>query len=372
MESAGLNSEVLAGGNKFHIQTNYLEPVNKIVSTIYEGGKVVFKKEVQFQAQGTAESVREQIASIHKEMMSEIELLFYIAEKVKTIRHASSNNKLGLVFLQKNLYNEAKKEFERAIELDNKYIESYKNLGLVYYEIGELEQAETILKTGIEHHADYPDIHNAMGRVYSKQQKYRAALGEFEKALELNKNYVEVRYNIVLALLRSVVSNSDVDDLPDVEQRKKLALDHLQKAEKYIDSDTLIEAYEYFDEDDIENTLKVLEKIEGVNTLESINSFENEFYLKFMFGGKGKDDKFISEHIARLKDAIKKFPYYADLRNYLGIAYLIQCRNLFLNALDEFRQALKINPNYKKAEKNLKLAENDGKGFLILLRAILK
>ena len=372
MESAGLNSEVLAGGKKFHVQTNYLEPVKKIVSTIYEDGKVLFKKEVQFQEKDIGETVREQIASIHKEMISEIELLFYIAEKVKTIRHASSNNKLGLVFLQKNLYDEARREFERAIALDADFIESYKNLGLVHYEIGELEQAEKILRTGIERHGDYPDIHNALGRVYSKQLMYKQALGEFDKALELNKNYVEVHYNIVLAILRSIISNSSEDDLPDTEQRKNLALDHLQKAEKYIDSDTLIEAYEYFDEDDIENTLKVLEKIEGVNTLESINSFENEFYLKFMFGGKGKDDKFFSEHIDRLKDAIKKFPYYADLRNYLGIAYLIQCRNLFLNALDEFRQALKINPKYKKAEKNLKLAENDGKGFLILLRAILK
>ena len=65
-------------------------------------------------------------------------------------------------------------------------------------------------------------------------------------------------------------------------------------------------------------------------------------------------------------------PDYADVRNNLGIAHLIQCRNLFLKALDEFRGALKINPDFKKAEKNLKLAENDGKGFLILLRAILK
>jgi hypothetical protein len=56
----------------------------------------------------------------------------------------------------------------------------------------------------------------------------------------------------------------------------------------------------------------------------------------------------------------------------LGIAHLIQCRNLFLRALEEFRVSLRINPGYKRAEKNLKLSENDGKGFLILLRAILK
>ncbi len=91
-----------------------------------------------------------------------------------------------------------------------------------------------------------------------------------------------------------------------------------------------------------------------------------------MFGGKGKDDEFIQHYHEKLKKAITKYPRYPDLHNNLGIVSLIQCRNLFLNALDEFREALKLNPEYKKAEKNLKLAENDGKGFLILLRAILK
>ena len=91
-----------------------------------------------------------------------------------------------------------------------------------------------------------------------------------------------------------------------------------------------------------------------------------------MYGGKGKDDSFIADYVQTLQETIEKYPHYADLRNNLGIANLIQCRNLFLNALAEFRTALKINPNYKRAEKNLKLAENDGKGFLILLRALLK
>jgi hypothetical protein len=91
-----------------------------------------------------------------------------------------------------------------------------------------------------------------------------------------------------------------------------------------------------------------------------------------MFGGKGKDDDYIQGYTNELKTAVADHPGYADLRNNLGTAYLIQCRNLFLNALEEFRQALKINPEFKKADKNLKLAENDGKGFLILLRAILK
>jgi hypothetical protein len=51
---------------------------------------------------------------------------------------------------------------------------------------------------------------------------------------------------------------------------------------------------------------------------------------------------------------------------------LIQSRELFNTALRHFRQACDIHPGYERAKTNLKLAENDGKGFLILLRAMLK
>ena len=44
----------------------------------------------------------------------------------------------------------------------------------------------------------------------------------------------------------------------------------------------------------------------------------------------------------------------------------------FLQALSEFNKALEINPAFEKALKNKKLVENDGKEFLMLLRAILK
>jgi Tfp pilus assembly protein PilF len=115
-----------------------------------------------------------------------------------------------------------------------------------------------------------------------------------------------------------------------------------------------------------------LEVLRQEARIEIDNLFEHEFYLKFMYGGKGKDEAFIHRYAESLRSAIKEYPQYADLHNNLGVAYLIQCRNMFLRALEEFRQALKINPGYKRAEKNLKLAENDGKGFLILLRAILK
>ena len=97
-----------------------------------------------------------------------------------------------------------------------------------------------------------------------------------------------------------------------------------------------------------------------------------DFYLKFMYGGKGLNNKIIKKFERRLGNAIDTHPNYADLWNNLGVVHLIQCRNLFLQALNEFDKALEINPSFNKALKNKKLVENDGKEFLILLRAILR
>jgi len=372
MEGAGFNSEVIAGGKKFHIQTNFLEPVEKIVSNIFDNGKVLYKKELPIESHVTNEQLRDKLHDIHKEMVAEIELLFYISDKVRTIKHAASNNKLGVVFYQKNLYEEAINEFKHAIDIDPDFAEAYKNLGFVYLKNGQHDQALEALKKGLEKQPNYPDLYNVLGCVYLEQNEYDRAISEFKKALELYPNYAEAHFHLGFCQLKSIIDSEEKDLSSNLSEQKEKIIDHLQKAESFVKSDSLIEAYEQFNADDLERTLTILDRVkeESVITLEL--DFESEFYLKFMFGGKGKDDEYISNYATKLRKTIQKYPQYADLRNDLGIAYLIQCRNLFLNALDEFRQAIKINPQFKKAEKNLKLAENDGRGFLILLRAILK
>jgi len=371
-EGAGLNSEVLARGKKFHVQTNYLEPVEKIISNIFDNGKVIYKKELQMEESSSTGHVKELVDTIHKEMVAEIELLFYISEKVRTIKHATSNNKLGVVFYQKNLYEEAINEFKIAIEINPEFAEAYKNLGFLYLKNNQFSEASKTLKIGLEKQSNYPDLHYVLGCVFVKQQNYADAISEFNAAIKINPDYAEAHFNLGLGLLKSIAESIENKQLPNIQERKNLAISHLQKAESFVESDRLIEAYEYFNEDDINKTVDILDRVKEDSHEKLKTDIEDEFYLKFMFGGKGKDDEFINDYVTKVKAAIEKYPKYADLRNDLGIAYLIQCRNLFLNALDEFRQAQKINPDFRSAKKNLRLAENDGRGFLILLRAILK
>ena len=375
MENIGLNNEVLAGGKKFHIQTQYLEPSEKVVSNIFVNGKVIFTKGIELKNGAATNEIKSQVNRLHQDMIADLELIFYISEKVKTIRHAASNNKLGMVFLTRNLYNEAMDQFKNAVELDPEFVEPYNNLGYVLLKQELYQDAIDAFSSGIKIDGEYADLHYNLGYAYVHTQKYGEAIQEFNKAIEINGNYVAAVFHLSIIYLKSIIE--EVPDLytssiPERLEKVKHLLIDIRTQEQYSEFEYIDTILDHIDKSNFTEAIKALEKAER-ELPEMLDKYlESEFYLKFMFGGKGKDEVFILDYVERLKYAVEKYPSYADLRNNLGIGYLIQCRNLFLNALEEFREAMRINPEFKKAEKNLKLAENDGKGFLILLRAILK
>ena len=374
MENIGLNNEVAAGGKTFHIQTQYLEPSEKVVTNVFDSGKVVFSKGVDVKNL-TVSDIKHHVNQLHKNTITDLELIYYIAEKVHKIRHCASTNKLGIVFLKRNLFDEAIGEFRTAIEIDPDFTEAYNNLGYTLLKQQLYEEAIDAFARGIKTDGNYADLHYNLGSAYLLKQEYGDAIRELNKAIEINEDYVAALLKLCSAYLESITSEIQDDGLSPIPERMekvKQLLMTVQSREVFFKPQGIDIIFEHVENNNIPEAVKILEKA-GHEFPDFMDKFlESEFYLKFMFGGKGKDDDFIHDYAEQLRQALDKYPGYADLRNHLGICYLIQCRNLFLSALEEFREALKINPEFKKAEKNLKLAENDGKGFLILLRAILK
>lgn len=375
MENIGLNSEVSTGGKNFHIQTQYSESTEKIVSNIFDNGKVIVARGMEIKSNTPARDIKLHVNQLHQDVIADLEMLFFISEKVRSVRHSVSNNKLGLVFLKRNLFDEAIAEFECAVEIDPDFGEAYNNLGSAYLKRKSYPEAIDAFTRGIEKNVGYADLHNNLGYAYFCANKYPEAIHQIKTALEKNPKFVHATFNICQVYLKTII-----DELPDFDsasiaeriEKVKELLTSIVDQNQYFKTNYLESAIDHLTQNNFPEAMKLFE-MAASDLPEKIDlDYESEFYLKFMFGGKGKDNDFIFEYTKGLKQAVANYPEYADLRNNLGIAYLIQCRNLFLNALDEFRQALDIDPDYKKAEKNLKLAENDGKGFLILLRAILK
>jgi tetratricopeptide (TPR) repeat protein len=382
MSDIGFNDNLEVAGRKFHFQTATQSGKGKIRCEIFENGRVLSASEVDFERRkgdrkdSIEDRLRTVVESLHEEMISEIELLFKISEKVNKLKHSPSNLKIGIMFLQNNMIEDAIKQFKKAIEYDADYTPAYNHLGLTYIKIGEFKKAIETYEAVIHRNGQFTDMFNNYGLALLMDNRIDEAQEQFKRALRLNRNYLEAHYNMALMYLRSTRLGFEQPKAPPQSVRVQRAFEHLEVIrERKIKVFEVIydKVQKNLQKNNIEQAIQLLE--EGRNKIfptNISNLISTNFYLKFMYGGKGLDNETIKRFERRLNIALEGNPDYADIWNNLGVIHLIQCRNLFLQALNEFNRALELNPGFEKAIKNKKLVENDGKEFLILLRAILK
>jgi tetratricopeptide (TPR) repeat protein len=382
MSDIGFNDNLEVGGRKFHFQTATITGKGKIRCEIFESGRVLSSTEVDFdrrkgeRSDAVEERLREVVESLHDEMISEVELLFKIADKVAKLKHSPSNVKVGILFLQNNMIDDAIKQFKKAIEFDPGYADAYNNLAMTYMKIGNFKDAIKTYEEVINRNGQYTDTFNNYGLALLMDERIADAQEQFKHALRLNRDYLEAHYNMALMYLKSTIDPSEQLKSPPRSVRIQRAVEHLEKIKSHeikVFNVLLGKLNKNLNNNKIKEAVQTLEENRSkVFPTNVSNLISTNFYLKFMYGGKGLDGETIKRFEHRLHLALEDNPDYADIWNNLGVIHLIQCRNLFLQALTEFNKALDLNPDFEKAIKNKKLVENDGKEFLILLRAILK
>ena len=382
MADIGFNDNLSVSGRKFHFQTASNTKSGEVQCEIFEEGRLLTKEIIQFERRkfdkvhSIENRLKEMVESLHQEMMSEIEIMFLISDKIAKLKHSPSNVKMGILFQQHNLVEEAIEQFELAINNDPDYIDGYINLGRTYSLSRDFEKANEIFEKALEKGKRYADLHNHYGYSLLSENKFQKSLQHLQESLKINSNYAEAQYNLAILYFKSTLFDKSDDKLPPASIRLQRGREQLDKLKdfKLKSFDQLEEKIQkVIDKQDYEQLVRVLE--ENKNKIfyrDAMSLIGTSFYLKFMYGGKGLDNEIITKYEKKLSSALEIYPNYADIWNNLGIIHLIQCRNLFLKALEEFKKALEINPGFEKARKNKKLVENDGKEFLILLRAILK
>ncbi|NOZ55182.1 MAG: tetratricopeptide repeat protein [Calditrichaeota bacterium] len=375
VEALGLHGDVAFGDRSLHVQTVYHAEQEKIVSSVYDGGRLLERRERDVSPDFSVEEIRERLEDFHRRVTADYEILHYIQQKIRTVTHAPSNNRLGLVFLRRGLHREALREFTLAVKLDPEKPEYYGNLARALLALGRDDEALVAVREAIEKGPNYADLHNLLGLVLHKKKQFVEAIRAFQEALRLNPRYAEAYLNLARVLLASARESTAEAELPPVLTRVRKALSYVREAAQLspvLKTEDVERVFEAARLQDLEKAERQIDALRAKLPTRDRFLYDHEFYLQFMYGGKGKDEQAVAAYVSWLQREIEKHPEFADLHNSLGVAYLIQARNLFLKALDEFREALRINPDFARAAKNLRLAQNDGKGFLILLRAVLK
>jgi len=247
----------------------------------------------------------------------------------------------------------------------------YVIIGESYYKLGEYEKARQAVHIGIDVNPEYPDIHNLMGKVLLKLNRCREAVDCFNRAKELNMYYGEPYLNLARAFVLNTIVKEDFELSKDLDAKVKENLDKAVQLDPDIDHGKVETARKLFAEKNYEEFLEVLESVKDHSKMDIIDKIFLDLYLMTINGGDEFREEEIEHYLKIVLDIVDRNPTYADGFNSLGILYTAKCKILMDRASEAFEKALEINKNYKKAKKNLRLAENDRQGIFILLKALL-
>jgi len=203
----------------------------------------------------------------------------------------------GLSHLQEKNYEMASVEFNRSLQNDSTFKQSYYGLGIISDYQGKLEDAAKYYQKAIDQDPDFSEAYNALGVVYSKQKKWKEAVKALNKALA-NKLYTTPHIPYL--------------NLGDLYMEQK---EYEKAAEAYRESKRFV---------NIEWTVIKL----GTALLEA---------------GKTK------EAIGEFQEGIGLAPLNANMRFSLGLSYLKEGSKK--SALAEFKKAAELAPKSDLAQK---------------------
>jgi tetratricopeptide (TPR) repeat protein len=101
----------------------------------------------------------------------------------------------GLAYARSNQYEEAIKDFKKALELNPKYAGAYNNRGNVYHELKQYKKAIEDYKEALELNPNLTVTYYNRGIAYCKLNKTEEAIEDYNAAIKLNSKYAKAYYN---------------------------------------------------------------------------------------------------------------------------------------------------------------------------------
>lgn len=116
---------------------------------------------------------------------------YYRAALAKKPNDAPLYNKIGINELQMARFNEAHKDFERAIKLDRQFADAHNNLGVIYYLQKKYGPAIKRYEDAIKLRPDSGSFYSNLGAAYFSKKDYLKASAAYNQALQLDPDIFE-------------------------------------------------------------------------------------------------------------------------------------------------------------------------------------
>jgi superkiller protein 3 len=358
-------------GKSFILETSSVMGRNRFSSIIQLEGRVISQKDSELPEGLGDEGLKKYLQEAHRVRSVELESVFRLNKKIGEKPTADTCWKMGIIFISNGFYEDARQKFLKAMEMDPGHLQSTKSYGITLSLLNDFDGAVAALNRARDMGPSFADIYYHLGNAHLGRNDLDQAVQCYLQALQINPRYADSRLRLGTACLGYLLQSGNVlnevktNELagrartevetaatlnPKIRNRAfMLAIDHL-KNKKYA------EAFKSF--------LEVRPKYVA-RTGDEIVFF---FNLMLLYGNEGIDLQMTEQYVEKLVRVIEEYPQYADLRHHLGMAYLIKCRFDIIRSVKEFKKALEINPQFKKATTNLSDAEDLNKKVLEVLK----
>jgi tetratricopeptide (TPR) repeat protein len=145
---------------------------------------------------------------------------------------ADVHHLLGLCQSMLGQPEDAVREFERALELNPRYLEAHIHRGIILNELGRLEdahrsfeaagRAEEVTMAGLPAHVAgcLANQHAALGEAYAEAGAMEEAINQYRRAMELGPGFSDLRYRLARLLLESAQTLEARDELERIVEER--------------------------------------------------------------------------------------------------------------------------------------------------------
>ncbi len=229
---------------------------------------------------------------MHKDTIDEINTLFNIKSKIKSLKLYLPHFKLGAdFFLLPRRQSRSNRIFKICVEKKPDFIPAYIMLGKCYISLGIYTDALRYLLEGYKLNSEYPDLANTLGVALSLNKEYQKATSILQQALKKNPEFDEANFNLGIALFRSTIDTSDQQDKSVVPPQGDALFKNTDGIRNGIRTKSWLTLFE--------NTMAVMRNGDLIEILISLEQLQlklithikidpiiESFYLKFMYGGR--------------------------------------------------------------------------------------
>ena len=127
--------------------------------------------------------------------------------------NAETHHNLGLALIQADRAHDAVETLQRAVLLQPDYLEAHDDLGQALFRGGQTEAAIAYYRELVRNEPDYAPGHNSLGYVLLSVGRPAEAVPPLRRAVELEPDNAETHYNLGLALIQADRSRDAVETL---------------------------------------------------------------------------------------------------------------------------------------------------------------